>query len=313
MTSSDRINAHRRHHELRKLFVENGDANRVSFAIGEAIGEYKIACADDLKFEARGVAVLGKSGAGKSESVAHALSELGYHETQPGDGPRPFVVVRLSAKSTLRAVCSDTLAAFGWEANARDSAPTIWRKVEGYMRQLNTFILVLDEIQHVRSAGREDREALTSFLKSLVLPRPTAIIPVVVGMPTFSEVLQSDDQLRRRFAQVVIRKLDPSVDLSKAIKTLDQYARNAEMELASSVKTREFAARLLHTSCYAFGEMCVYCRSAIKVAMVKNDSTLSIEHFQELYRLNTDCLADLNPFLVDDFRNIQIGEEPIEL
>lgn len=312
MTPSKDVIVHQRHHALRKLFVDNADAQRVSRAIEEAVGEYRVASADSIRYEARGIAILGKSGAGKTHTVLHGLSELDLFETQPGDAPRPFLIAQMSARSTLRAVCSDILAGFGWEASARDSAPTIWRKVEGYMQQLDTFILVLDEIQHVRSAGREDREALTSFLKSLVLPRPRAIIPIVVGMPAFSEVLHSDDQLRRRFRQVIMRKMDPAIDQGLAIMTLDQYAQNAKIDLARTVRTREFAARLLHAACYAFGEMCAYCRSAIKVAMVHQHDALGIEHFQELYRLNTDCLPALNPFIADDFLSIQIGEEPLD-
>lgn len=310
---TDEVSIHHRHHELRKLFIKNADAKRVLQAIEDVVAEYQVARADNAKLEARGVAVLGKSGAGKSRSVEFALSQLGLVETQRGDAPRPFLVVELGAKSTLRAVCADTLTELGWDFSVRDSAQTIWRKVEDYMQQLDTFILVLEEIQHMKSTGREDREALTSFLKSLVLPRPRAIIPIVVGLPTFSEVLHSDDQLRRRFSQVHMRKLDPTIDLSTAIKSLNTLAQNANIGIADTAMTREFAARLMHSTCYAFGEMCVYCRSAIKVAMDQKDNVVGIEHFQELYRAKTDCLPALNPFIADDFLNIQIGEEPPEL
>lgn len=297
-------NIHARHHALRKLFVNNPDAKRVSHAIAEVVGEYQAAQEDGGRFESRGVAVLGKSGAGKSASVENALSELGLYETKPGDASRPFLIVELSAKASLRAVGADTLTEFGWEALSRDNAQTIWKKAMGYMRDLETFILVLDEIQHVRSAGKDDRESLTSFLKTLVLPRPKAIIPIVVGMSTFTEVLHSDDQLRRRYTQVNLRNLDPAIDLNKAIKSLNQYAIAAEIGLGSCVRTTEFAARLLHASRYSFGEMCAYCRAGIKQAMSDDSTEVRTEHFQDAYRLKTDCLPALNPFIATDFPNI---------
>lgn len=300
---------YQRHQMLRQMFIENPDAERIFCAISDVVGEYLAAADSGNKMEVRGVAVLGPSGTGKTESVLDALRRLGLVETVVGDSPRPFVMVRLGAKASLRGLCADTLLEYGWPPNQRDTAQIIWTKVNGYIRDLQTYILVLDEIQHVRSAGAVDRADLRDFLKSMVQPGQNIVIPLVVGTAEFLEVLNSDDQLLRRFRQVHMRTLDPAIDLEVAVRTLNQYAMAADLALAKSVRSRKCAARLLHAAKYAFGEMCAYCCAGIKQAMLESSAELSIQHFEDAYRLRTDCVPALNPFVAADFQNIQIGEQ----
>jgi hypothetical protein len=131
-------------------------------------------------------------------------------------------------------------------------------------------------------------------------------------MSSFHEVLISDDQLRRRYKRVHMQPLDPAIDPKRAIQTLARYVSAAEMTMEKSVESREFAARLIHTSGYAFGELCVYCRAGIKMAMFESSQSVGIEHFAAAYRHKTDCLPAVNPFIAVDFRNIQISEPPID-
>lgn len=308
INKSFNIRVHRHHHGLRKLFVDNSDAERVFRAIDDVVGEYQAAQESGGKFEARGVAVLGKSGAGKTLSVEHALSNLGLNETEIGDGSRPILIIELGAKATLKGVYSDICSEYGWDAGPRDTAQQIWTGIRGYIRDLKTFVIVLDEIQHVRSASATDRADLQNFLKSLVQPRQSVIVPILIGMPSFQDVLVSDRQLFRRYRQVHMRNLDPAIDLSVAIRTLNEIVDEAGLKMAPCVTSREFAARLLHTCGYTFGEMCAYCRAGLKQAMFDNSAEVRIEHFEEAYRFNTDCLPAVNPFVAVDFQNIQISD-----
>lgn len=294
------------------MFVDNTDAQRILDVLADIIGEYRVAQELGGKFETRCLAVLGPSGAGKTQGVLYALSKLGLIETIVGDINRPYVMIELSANASLRGLCADVLREYGWTANQRDTAQTIWNNVSNYIRDLKTYVIILDEIQHVRSAGPKDRAALRDFLKSLVQPRGTVVIPILVGMPSFQEVLVSDTQLKRRYKQVHMQPLDPAVDLERAVRTLARYVAAAELTMAKSVESREFAARLIHTSDYAFGELCAYCRAGIKRAMFDNSPTVGIEHFVAAYRHNTDCLPAVNPFIAVDFQSIQISEPPID-
>ena len=307
-----KTDVHLRHHKLRTLFIENPDTERVYDVIANIVGEYLVAQELGGNFETQGLAVLGPSGTGKTESAIQALARLGLVETIVGDVHRPLLKVELSANASLRGLCADVLLKFGWTANQRDTAQTIWNKVSDYIRDLKTYVIVLDEIQHVKSAGPKDRADLRDFLKSLVQPRGTVVIPILVGMSSFQEVLVSDTQLRRRYKRVHMQPLDPAIDLKRAIKTLARYVSAAEMTMEKSVESREFAARLIHTSDYAFGELCAYCRAGIKQAMFDNSPAVGIEHFAAAYRHNTDCLPAVNPFIAVDFQNIQISEPPID-
>ncbi len=299
---------HIRLQRLKSLFIDHDDARKVSRRVADIVGDFLAAQQLDLTAEVRGLAVLGNSGTGKTASVLEALSQIGMRRTRVGDNPRPFLAVQLSADATLRRVCSDILLEYGWAPKTRDNTQRIWADIGTYVARLQTIVLVLDEIQHVRSAGSHDRAALRDFLKSLVQPRETQVIPIVVGMPEFEEVFNSDIQLRRRFDLVHMRTLDPATDLKLAIQTLDSLVNAAGLSLTTSVTSPEFASRLLHASEYAFGEMCAVNLRGIKRAIQGESSNVDIGHFAEAHRSRYDCVPARNPFVAANFQDIKIGD-----
>lgn len=285
---------------LRRIFIEHEDAARIAALVADAVGDFAAAREAGLIQDARGVAILGASGTGKTESVLRALSLLGLQETKPGDETRPFLVVQLSADASLRRVCADILQEFGWPPGSSEKAQRIWSTAVQYMHRLDTSILVLDEIQHVRVAGQNDRAALRDFLKSLVQPRQVQLVPIIIGMPDFEEVLASDIQLRRRYDVVHMRQLEPSVDLARVRTCLKTYCQAANLRGHRALVQADFGHRLMVAAQHAFGEMCGFIVQTIKLAREEGATVLQVRHFAEAYRRHYDCVPALNPFLSDD-------------
>lgn len=178
------------------------------------------------------------------------------------------------------------------------------------MHRLQTAILVLDEIQHVRSAGPNDRAALRDFLKSLVQPRQIQLVPVIIGMPEFEEVLTSDIQLRRRYDVAHMRSLEPSLDLGRVRECLKTYCKAAGLRGQRELVQAEFGHRLLCAAQHAFGEMCAIIFRGIKQALTEGAPVLQISHFAEAHRLRYDCVPALNPFLSDNYLAIGKASAP---
>jgi hypothetical protein len=170
---------------------------------------------------------------------------------------------------------------------------------------LNTKVLLLDEIQHVRAAGPQDRKDLQAFLKSIVQPGGPRFMPILVGMPEFEEVLNSDTQLDRRYIKIKMRGLEPTTDLAVGMQILERYCNEIGLPMHSTIASKEFAARLLHAGLYSFGTISVWCRRGIFQAVATAATELTIEHFQEAYRSREDCVPALNPFLAVDFQHIK--------
>lgn len=286
---------------LKETFFENADTEKVKTAVRDIVCEFNAIRASGLVSEARGLAVLGPSGAGKTESIAWALRQLNLDKTAVGDIHRPFLFVKLNSDATLRSVCVDILKEFGWPAKGRDNSQRLWTEACNYINRLETIVLVIDEIQHVRSNGKNDREALCGFLKSLVQPRQAQIIPIVVGMPDFHEVLDSDVQIKRRFDVVNMRALDPALDRAVAIQTLQKYANLLNLTLAADVQSKDFASRLLEASNYCFGELCVVIQRALNQVSLKKDQEITLRHFQDAHHARRDCLPEENPFVTQPF------------
>jgi len=287
-------------------FIDSRDAKLIRERISETYDDFEMATRTGGRFETRGIAILGLTGTGKSEGVMQALEALGMAETKAGDAQRPFLKLDLGARATLKSLSAALLEEIGWPSSHRDSAESMLRSSRGYMAELNTKILVIDEIQHIRSTGKQDREDLQDFLNSLVKPRIGQIIPILIGMPEFNDILASDGQLDRRYRKVRMSSFDPALDLARTIRVLKIIAENTGIALGPSVMTQTFAARLMHAGMYAFGEICVWCQRATAKARQSGADALVIEHFQDRYRLEEDCVPALNPFIADDFETIKI-------
>ncbi len=144
-----------------------------------------------------------------------------------------------------------------------------------------TRIIVLVEIQHVRAAGPKDKKSMRDALKSLVQPHRGQVVPILIGMPEFGELLNSDQQFKRRYSVVHMTTLDPAADVKRAIQILARYCKEVKMQLGKTLKTRDFAERLLHASHYAIGEMCSICILAIKTALIAQAGEITIDHFRD--------------------------------
>ena len=291
--------------ELRRdIFIEHTDAQRITRQIEGSLREFLAAKELGYPSDARGVAVLGRSGTGKTKSVLRALESLGLCRTTVGACPRGHVFVPLRDDVTLRKLRMLISLEYGWMPKARDSAEDIWQYVAAYIERLETQVLVLDEIQHVRAAGPKDRQSMRDALKSLVQPQKGQVVPILIGTPDFAEILNSDQQFKRRYSVVHMTDLDPGVDAWRAIKVLARYCEGAGLELSKRVKSPDFAERLLHASFYAFGELCEICILALKSALLAGDKVLEIEHFRLTHAQRFDCLPEMNPFIAEDFASL---------
>ncbi|WP_282092940.1 hypothetical protein [Epibacterium ulvae] len=72
---------------LKSTFFENADTAKIKTAVRDVVSEFNEIRASEHISEARGLAVVGPSGAGKTESVLWALRQLGFEETIVGDTP----------------------------------------------------------------------------------------------------------------------------------------------------------------------------------------------------------------------------------
>lgn len=102
-------------------FLESPDSKRISAQISKAYDEFCLAVKAGRRFEAKGIAILGPTGTGKTEGTMQALEALGMVETEPGDTERPLLKLDLGARATLKSLSSDILEELGWPEMPRSS------------------------------------------------------------------------------------------------------------------------------------------------------------------------------------------------
>lgn len=289
---------------LEEIWFDRRDSARIKSAIVDAYAEFEYSLKSGSRFDAPALAVLGKSGSGKTASVIRALVDLGLSETEPGDPHRPFLECALGGKASLRDLAQTVVQEYGWTGST-GSAKTLWSKACDYMAELETRVLIFDEIQHVRAAGPQDRKDLQAYLKSIVQPGGHRFMPILVGMPEFEEVLNSDTQLDRRYIKIKMRSLDPSVDLAVGMQILETYCKTVDIDMHDSITTEDFAGRLMHAGMYSFGIVAIWCRRGLIKAISAGSNKLHIEHFQDAYFAREDCVPALNPFIAINFQGIK--------
>ncbi|WP_341486081.1 TniB family NTP-binding protein [Thioclava sp. GXIMD4215] len=296
----------------RDIFIDHSDAQRIARQIEASLRAFRAGKELGHAADVRGVVILGRSGTGKTASVHRALASLGLPASKVGAYPRAQIYVSLRDDVTLRKLRGLISLEYGWTPKARDSAEDIWQYVVEYIERLSTEIIVLDEIQHVRAAGEKDRQSMRDALKSLVQPQRGQVLPVLIGTPAFAELLNSDQQFRRRFNVVHMTDLDPAVDASRAIRIVARYCEEVGIGMDKSVTSRDFARRLLHASYYALRELCEISLQAVKAALVAGNERLELAHFQTTHSERFDCLPEMNPFVAQDYLAIptDLGDGP---
>ncbi|MCE8418865.1 TniB family NTP-binding protein [Rhodovulum sulfidophilum] len=294
---------HRELARLRNRFVPRGCYVQLTEAMSVLEDRRRAELAEGLNPEARGVAVIGNSGSGKSTAVAHFFRghetlRLLSHDAETAD-VASFLV---PSPATLKGVGISCLNGLGYPLMRDRTAGIIWELVQSHLRELQIMFLHLDEAQDLMGSQSErEMLAVVNALKSVMQNRYWPVSIVLSGLPTLKTLLNLDPQLGRRFTPISFGQIDDIQDGQNVLELIQQYRQAADLESSGSVETDDFAARLIHAAAHEFGILIEVIIGAIEICMRRSDSTLQLQHFTAEFLRRTGCAADLNPFIRRDF------------
>ncbi|RKT25623.1 TniB protein [Paraburkholderia sp. RAU2J] len=145
--------------------------------------------------------ITGVSGSGKST----LRKEYGKHhprrETENGT-IIPVLHLELPAKPTIKNVAERILLALGDPLFARGTAIDMTQRIVMLFKNCQLELVILDEFQHFIDHSSEKIEtAVADWLKSLI--NETKVPFVLMGLRRCRRILQSNEQLRRRFSRQI--------------------------------------------------------------------------------------------------------------
>ncbi|MFM0428438.1 TniB family NTP-binding protein [Paraburkholderia aspalathi] len=145
--------------------------------------------------------IMGVSGSGKSTLRKEYARHHPPRETDEGT-VIPVLHLELPAQPTIKNVAERILLALGDPLFARGSAEAMTARIVTLFRNCCVELVILDEFQHFIDHSREKIETKVSdWLKHLV--NATRVPFVLMGLHRCQRILQSNEQLRRRFSRQI--------------------------------------------------------------------------------------------------------------
>lgn len=261
--------------------------------------------AADISLEARGIAVIGASGSGKTSAVARLLSHTpGLVIHDDGSARADVVSFQVPSPATLKFVGQTALEATGYPMFARRTEMVIWAMVRQHLFARRTLFLHLDEAQDLlRHQTPSALQSVVRTLKSLMQAKDWPVGLILSGTPELKDLLNHDPQLARRFYPIEFPKLFATADATRVMETISAYASRVNLSVSSNLND-DFSARLIHASDGEFGLLIEIVISAAEEALLARKDHLDHLHFIMAFRRRSGCIDALNPFIAVDFLRI---------
>ena len=255
-----------------------------------------------LQPEARALAVVGNSGAGKTTGIERLFARhpafVGYRE--PGCA---LISVTVSGSCTLTTLGRLILEELGYRLQADRREHLVLEMVNRRLDLQNVRFLHLDEIQNITTTANV-REAvrIRNWLKTFLNNKKKPIGLILTGLPEVAKFIEADTQIRRRARFLEFQPLTRS-DLEAALDILIGFAAVAHLSVDPAAKNI-LVPRLLHAAVYEMGTMIELIHESIDEALRSDARMLTAAQFANVYAKRTGSAASANPFVADDWHNI---------
>ncbi|HQT29610.1 MAG TPA: TniB family NTP-binding protein [Thiobacillus sp.] len=261
--------------------------------------------------------VLGESGTGKS-SLCRWVGEKYPRSVLLDRDLVPSLIVAVPPAATIASVAEAMLARLGDPSPSTGSISAKTARVITLCRGCRVEMVLFDEAQHIHDRGQVATHYMVGdWLKNLI--DEMGVPTVFLGLPRLENLLQVNEQLRRRFS----RRLRLALGQSDT-ETIDTECLQLFVTLGSCLPLR------LSTGDYSWPELGrrLYFASDGRVAYIKRLLAGALRHAMEtdaeqigptqLERVFTEeiwweGIGALNPFNTEfKFRRLDRGNEPFE-
>lgn len=292
--------------QLRGKFIRNAPYEQLSQQFDRHLQRRRAAISLGLFEEARGIALFGASGSGKSTLVERLLTQHTGIRQPKNEGPDADVISLLvPSPATLKDVGSAILGALGYDSMRKSSAGAIWDQVRTLLQNRKTLFMHLDEAQDLFSSQNTNvRNDVVNTLKSLMNQRDWPVGLILSGTPKMLEMINSDDQLKRRVDVVEIKPITWASHRQELRSFFDSYVHLSGLELSPDIDLEDFLPRLIHAGANEFGMTIEWILRGIENAAFDKGATLGLRHFSDAFQHKSGCLPALNPFIATNYQSI---------
>lgn len=266
---------------------------------------------------AQNLLVLGESGTGKT-TLCRDIVRKYPRFALPEQDVVPVLHVSIPSAATIASVTEAILARLGDPAPSTGTVSAKTARAIKLARTLKVEILLFDEAQHIQDRGRLATQYLVGdWLKTVIdeINVPT----VLLGLPRTEQLLQVNEQLRRRFSQR--RNLQMGQDADTPIETeCLQLFISLGTTLPVSISAGawgwpELGTRIYHACDGRVAYVKKLLVGAIRIAFERGLQEIGPGLLEEAFTREVwwEGIGPLNPFNTQFvFRRLALANEPFE-
>jgi type II secretory pathway predicted ATPase ExeA len=272
-------------------------------------------------FQETGIAhhllVLGESGAGKS-SICRWIEQQHPKLILSDRDVTPVLSVSVPSAATISSMASALLEKLGDPAANTGTISAKTSRVITLCRACRVDMIMFDEAQHIHDRGRATTHYMVGdWLKSLI--DQSGVPSVFLGLPRLEQLLQVNEQLRRRFSRRIRLALGQSDKNSIHSECLQLFRSLGSCLpiplLCGQYGWDELGIRLYYASDGRVAYIKKLLATALKLALETETEEIGPALLEQAFTKDVwwEGVGKLNPFNpAFEFRRLDRGNEPFE-
>lgn len=266
----------------------------------------------------RNMLVLGEAGTGKSTLCK--LMEVEHPKRQLPDRDKiDVLVVSVPPSANVGGIASAMLCTLG---DPWPQAGTIAARTDRFVtlcRECGVELMLVDEAQHLQDRGDSRTHYMVGdWFKSVI--DQVGLPTVMLGLPRMERLLQTNEQLRRRFSRRVRLAFGQNDGTSVETDCLQLFF-SLSSSLSLRVSSNPFGNQEMGTRLYyACDGRVAYIKkilfSALSTALEQADDVIDVQHLERAFTNEVwwEGVGKLNPFSkAFEFRRLDRGGEPFQV
>ena len=254
-----------------------------------------------LNNEARGLAVIGESGSGKSVMLRRNLQRLpGWQSYATGEGGN-YLTITLPPEATIRSLAIELLSLTGYgNINGRAKVYELWDVVRHKLQKEAIGLLWIDEAHHLfRSGPGRDPAAARRMMKNLLQTSGVAV--VLSGVSQLNTDLKSDPETDRRFLRMHLRHYTAEAEQER----LGQFVLACLQQLGLAADDEHLAQRILHAEQGSLGRAIDLFKTSAIRALRNCEPVLTLAELRRSFELQHGASSGPSPFDERDWHKLR--------
>lgn len=266
---------------------------------------------------AQNLLVLGESGTGKTTLCQDFVTRFPRF-ILPERDVVPVLHVPIPSAATIASVTEAMLARLGDPSPTAGTVSAKTARVIKLARAVSVELLLFDEAQHIQDRGRLPTQYLVGDWLKTVMDE-IAVPTVLLGLPRVGQLLQVNEQVRRRFSRRRYLQMGQSGEVSIEQECLQFFLSVSDsLPLPLSCGTfgwKEMGIRVYHACDGRVAYVKKLLAGAIRIAMERERREIGPPDLEEAFTREVwwEGVNQLNPFnSAFVFRKLNQANEPFE-